>query len=232
MASKSNKTNVKAVAADGARPSLTAHANLSQAEFDLGKRVKSVRLERGLTLAEAANRAGLARSTLSKIENGHTSPTFEVLQKYAAGVGVAMDELLTTPKQQPPSGRWSITRVNEGQIHDSGAYTHEFLCTDLTQKNTVPSKARVKARSPSEFGAWIRHEGDDFMYVIEGEVELHTEFYQPVRLKQGDSAYFDARMGHFCISVSEEDALVLWVPTRANISTEPYGRDTVQLPYL
>lgn len=183
--------------------------------FKLGERVRALRGRKELTLGEVAERADLARSTLSKIENDRTSPTFEVLLKLATGLGVSMDELLTTRQNPLPSGRWSVTRADQGQYHDTGAYVHEFLCTDLTRKNIVPSKARIKARATSDFADWIRHEGDDFLLVLEGSIELHTEFYQPVTLHAGDSAYFDARMGHLCISVSKQDALVLWVPTHA-----------------
>lgn len=183
------------------------------AEFRLGERVRSLRAAKELTLVEVAERAGLARSTLSKIENEHTSPTFEVLQKLAVGLGIAIDELLAMPQAPPPIGRWSLTRAGHGQPRETGLYSSEFLCTDLTQKSVLPSKARVHARSIDEFKGWVRHEGDDFLLVLEGVIELHTEFYQPVRMETGDSAYFDARMGHLCISVSEEDALVLWVGT-------------------
>lgn len=188
----------------------------SPTEFKLGERVRALRAAKSFTLNEVAERAGLARSTLSKIENDHTSPTFEVLQKLAVGLGVAMDELLSSPAALAPIGRWSMTRNGEGQIRDTGPYTSEFLCAGLTQKSVLPSKARVHARSLTEFKDWVRHEGDDFLLVIEGEIELHTEFYQPQRMQAGDSAYFDARMGHLCISVSKEDALVLWVGTNLN----------------
>lgn len=183
-------------------------------EFKLGERVRTLRAAKSLTLAEVGERAGLARSTLSKIENEHTSPTFEVLQKLAFGLGVAMDELLAAPQAAPPIGRWSLSRNTPvaGSAED-GPYSSAFLCADLTQKSVLPSKARVHARSLAEFNGWVRHEGDDFLLVLEGAIELHTEFYQPVRMEVGDSAYFDARMGHLCFSVSEEDALVLWVGT-------------------
>ncbi|MGD9941901.1 MAG: helix-turn-helix domain-containing protein [Burkholderiaceae bacterium] len=198
--------------------------------FQLGERVRRLRAERGLTLEDVAVRAGLARSTLSKIENDHTSPTFEVLLKLANGLGLALDELLTLPRSSPPSGRRSITRNDQGQRQDTGLYSHEFLCTDLTSKNIVPSKARIHARALSDFSGWVRHEGEDFLLILEGAVELHTEFYAPVRMEAGDSAYFDARMGHLCISVSEQDALVLWVPTHgdeaeaARIATSTHRR--------
>jgi hypothetical protein len=42
-------------------------------------------------------------------------------------------------------------------------------------------------------------------------VRLFTEFYEPVDMKRGDSAYYDATMGHNVVSVSEEDAMILWV---------------------
>jgi hypothetical protein len=109
----------------------------------------------------------------------------------------------------------SLPCRNQGQVYDTGAYTHELLCADLTQKNVIPSKTRINARSISEFADWIRHEGDDFLPVLEGAIELHTEIYQPVKLETGDSAYFDARMGHLCISISEQDALILWVPSHS-----------------
>lgn len=183
--------------------------------FHLGRRVRELRTQGGLTLAAVALRAGLARSTLSKIENDQMSPTFDVLQRLANGLGLDMDELLSPVRAAGPSGRRSITRVNCGQIHETPTYVHEFLCTDLTHKHSVPSKTRIRARSISEFPDWVRHEGDDFLTVLEGAVELHTEFYEPVVLEAGDSIYYDAQMGHLCISVSQEDALVLWVPIRS-----------------
>ena len=56
-----------------------------------------------------------------------------------------------------------------------------------------------------------RHEGEEFLLVLEGEVQLLTEFYEPATLVVGDSAYYDATMGHRLISTSEEDALILWI---------------------
>ncbi len=185
------------------------------ASVDLGRRVHAIRIGKGLTLEQAGKRSGLAASTLSKIENDQMSPTFDVLQKVAAGLDVDMDELLTAPHHVPPSGRRSVTRAGQGHLHETPTYVHEFLCTELTHKLSVPSRTRVRARSVKDFPGWIRHEGDDFLLVLEGAVELHTELYEPVRLAAGDSIYYDAKMGHLCISVSAEDALVLWVPLRA-----------------
>jgi uncharacterized cupin superfamily protein len=77
----------------------------------------------------------------------------------------------------------------------------------------IPFKTRVVARSFDAFDDWSRHVGEEFVYVLSGEIELFTEFYEPVRLGPGDSWYIDSRMGHRVISVSTEDAQVLWVST-------------------
>lgn len=194
------------------RPEAGTAPSPAAAAFRLGERVRHIRSQKGMTLEAVGLRAGLARSTLSKIENDQMSPTFDVLQRLATGLGIDMDELLSPTRETPPSGRRSITRANQGRIHDTPTYAHEFLCTDLTHKHTVPSKTRIRARSLSEFPDWVRHDGDDFLLVLEGTVELHTEFYEPVVLEAGDSIYYDAQMGHMCISLSPQDALVLWVP--------------------
>ena len=68
-----------------------ARANGSQeqgAALDLGQRVRQLRKDRKWTLEQAAQQAGLARSTLSKIENGQMSPTFDAVKKLAEGLGI------------------------------------------------------------------------------------------------------------------------------------------------
>ena len=49
------------------------------------------------------------------------------------------------------------------------------------------------------------------MYVLTGVVRLYSESFEPVDMRRGDSAYYDATMGHNVISVSEDDATILWV---------------------
>ena len=66
-------------------------------------------------------------------------------------------------------------------------------------------------RSFEEFEGWVRHDGEEFLYVLTGEVRLITEFYEPVNMRRGDSAYYDASMGHNVISTSRDDATILWV---------------------
>lgn len=179
--------------------------------LNLGERVREIRKSRNWTLEQAAKQAGLARSTLSKIENGQMSPTFDALKKLAVGLDISIPQLFTPPQKGQVNGRMTITHSGEGEIHPTTTYEHEMLAAGLTKKTMLPYRARIRARSVSEFDGWVRHDGEEFLYVLTGSIRLYTEFYEPCEMKRGDSAYYDATMGHNVISISEDDATILWV---------------------
>ncbi len=179
--------------------------------LNLGQRVRDIRKARKWTLERAAKQAGLARSTLSKIENGQMSPTYEALKKLATGLEISIPQLFTQPQRDRISGRMSVTKVGEGAHHATTTYEHELLGEALTKKHMLPYRTRIRARSAEEFDGWVRHDGEEFLYVLTGVVRLYTEFYEPIEMRRGDSAYYDATMGHNVISVSAEDATILWV---------------------
>lgn len=178
---------------------------------DLGQRVRELRKARNWTLEQAASQAGLARSTLSKIENGQMSPTYEALKKLADGLEISVPQLFTPPSSPQVNGRMAVTKAGEGQAHPTATYEHELLAGTLTRKSMLPYRARIRARGFEEFDGWVRHDGEEFLYVLTGAVRLFTEFYAPVDMRRGDSAYYDASMGHNVISISEDDATILWV---------------------
>ncbi len=184
---------------------------------ELGPRVRALRSQKSWTLESAAKATGLARSTLSKIENGQMSPTYDALLKLAQGFAVDISELFEPHAAEASpaagSGRRSITRAGQGQTLPTPVYQHRLLCNDLSNKRMTPFHSTVTARAFADFADWDRHEGEELLYVLQGEVELFTEFYEPERLGVGDCAYLDSRMGHRVISRSDADAQLLWVST-------------------
>lgn len=178
---------------------------------DLGKNLKRIRARLEMTLEDASQCTGVARSTFSKIENGQMSPTYDVLQKITAGMKIDIAELFDATRADAPLGRRSVTRRGEGKPHETSTYRYEMLATDLSQKRMLPLRATIRARSLNDFEGWVRHEGEEFVSVISGRLEVHTEFYSPVVLETGDSIYFDSRMGHALVSLSEENAEIIWV---------------------
>lgn len=179
--------------------------------LNLGARVRELRKARNWTLEQAAQQAGLARSTLSKIENSQMSPTYEALRKLAVGLEISVPQLFTPPVKNQINGRMASTKSGQGTAHPTTTYEHELLAESLSKKKMLPYHARIRARSIEEFDGWVRHDGEEFLYVLTGVVKLFTEFYEPLDMRRGDSAYYDATMGHNVISTSEEDATILWI---------------------
>ena len=202
-------------------PAEQAHALLSIARgktaetrivpVRLGARVRQIRQDRNWTLEEAAKRAGLARSTLSKIENEQMSPTYDAVQKLAQGLGIDVPQLFTPAETDRVTGRRAIGRAGQGTVHPTRTYEHELLVSELTAKKMLPYRTTVRARAFEDFGGWVRHDGEEFFLVLSGRLLFLTEFYEPVELSAGDTAYYDAGMGHCLISKSDTDAVVLWV---------------------
>ena len=188
-------------------------AVLPKRNIELGKRIRELRRAREWTLEEVAAATGLAASTLSKIENDRMSPTFDVVQKLAHGFDIDIAELFSSPAKSQAGSRRSVVRQGAGKPLDAGVYSHQLLAAELTNKHILPFLTTIKARSVDEFDAWGSHDGEEFLYVLEGAVEFYTEHYEPVELKEGDGIYIDSSMRHACISVSKADARVLWINT-------------------
>lgn len=180
----------------------------------IGETLRQMRQARGLTLNELARRCDLAPSTLSKIENGQMSPTYDTILSLGEGLEVDVADLFSERQTAAVSGRRTVTRAGGGVMHQTEQYDYQMLCTDLANKQFVPLKATVKANTMTRFSEMLSHPGEEFVYVLSGEVELHTQFYAPTRLVAGDSAYFDSTMGHALLKASDEDAEVLWICSR------------------
>jgi len=183
--------------------------SLESSTSDLGRRVRAARLAHDLTLETASRLCGVSRSTLSKIENGLMSPTFDVLQKIVVGLKIDLGELFGSTPKVNASGRRALTRKDAGQRHAYRGYQMELLATDLAHKAMLPFRIRITAHTLDAFDDWGRHEGEEFLYVISGSVCLHSELYAPTHLNAGDSLYFDSAVGHIYLSVSKEDAEIL-----------------------
>lgn len=177
----------------------------------LGELVRETRRRKGMTLEQISARTGIGRSTLSKIENGKTRPSFDIVRRLSEVLELTMPQLFAQSATAPVSGRRSITPDGGGAPRETKTYRHELLCDDLLHKGMLPYVSTIKARDFSDFDDWIRHEGEEFMYVLSGSVTLHTEHYAPVSLNEGDSIYYDSGMGHCVVSTSRENAKVLWV---------------------
>lgn len=184
-------------------------------EANPGAILRQLRTQNGWTLAAVSERTGFPISTLSKIEKGQVSLSYDKLARISTGldvdIGIFFARDHTRVAQSQAGGRRSIIRQGEGRTIETHSYLNQFLATDLLNKRFVPILGQGFATSIDDFGDMIRHQGEEFCYVLEGALELHTELYAPVRLEAGDAIYFDSGMGHAYISVGDKPCKVLCI---------------------
>ncbi|WP_432284689.1 XRE family transcriptional regulator [Aminobacter sp. BA135] len=178
----------------------------------LSECLRAMRQRHGLKLQEVSERTGLALSTLSKVENDLMSLTYDKILQICTGLDIPVTELLNV---EPAKGvertrRSIVSGTNTLQLATRN-YDYRYLCTDLTNKRMVPIIARIHARSLDEFGPLVRHVGEEFAYVVDGEIEIHTDHYAPTRLAAGDGVYIDSTMGHGYVSVGDGEATILCI---------------------
>ncbi|QIB64602.1 helix-turn-helix domain-containing protein [Kineobactrum salinum] len=177
-----------------------------------GAAIKKIRQELGLTLSLVSARSGIPVSTLSKIENGKSPLTVDRVACIGVALDVHVTDVLGFERSTDPSGtpgRRSITRRGEESVVPSPYGEYRYHSHDLLEKQFIPVAATIKAQSLADFGDYHRHDGDEFVYVLEGELLLYTDIYSPVHLRKDESIFFDSRMGHAYIAKGSTPCKIL-----------------------
>jgi len=185
----------------------------------LGHILRELRASRGWTLKEMSERSGIPVSTLSKVEHDRLTLTYDKLMQLSRRLQIRMSDLFAEPAASgTPSvtARRAIGRVDDAVRVTTPNYDYYYLCTELRRKRMIPIITRIRAKSLAEFGDLVRHPGEEYIHVLEGSIEIHTEFYDPVTLAAGDGIYIDSNMGHAYIAAGNcEEAVVLGVCSSA-----------------
>lgn len=183
--------------------------------------LKAMRAEKALSLRALSVKTGMPFSTLSKLENGKIALTYDKLVRLAQGLGVDVGDLIAgTPGTQPaPTGRRSVALAGKSAVVRSAFFTHRYPAAELLGKLMEPTIIDVMARSVDELGGLIRHSGEEYLYILEGSMELHSDLYAPLPLASGDSVYFDSGMAHAYVRTGDRPCRVLSISAGPGIKT-------------
>jgi transcriptional regulator with XRE-family HTH domain len=201
-------------------------------EQDFGLRIKTIRQARELTLEQVAELSGVSISTLSKIEKGQVSASFDTIAKIASAFDYSLAELfadeLATPSVTSTAiqGRRTYTLAGKGLAFTNPYFRYEVHAAELLVKGMIPVVMGIETRELPPPEAWSQHAGEEFIYVLSGEVMLHTQLYAPLRLAQGDSAYIDSSMRHTFVRLSEEVASLISICQTETLDIEDLTRGT------
>lgn len=186
----------------------------------IGALLRSLRTRNDWTLKEMSQRCGIPLSTLSKVEHDRLSLTYDKLLQISQRLNLRMSELFAEESAAPEpavTARRSIGRIDDAVRVTTPNYDYFYLCPELRRKRMIPVLTRVRAKSIAEFGELVRHPGEEYIHVLEGRAEVHTEFYDPIVLEAGESVYIDSNMGHAYIAAEGcEEVLLLGVCSSAD----------------
>lgn len=162
----------------------------------VGPRLRKVREQRGVTLTDVAERTGISKSTLSRLENGQRKPTLELLFPLAQVYRVPLDELVGAPDVGDPRIRLKPRRVNGRTVlpltgHPDGIQAWKIV---------IPiGQSTPRLRT---------HDGFEWLYVLTGRMRL-IQGAQDLVLGAGEAAQFETQTPHWFGSTGEEPAEVL-----------------------
>lgn len=170
-------------------------------EFNVGSKLKKLRMAKKVTLQFVAEEVGCSPALISQIEHNNVSPPIPTLAKLANFYGVRISSLFAENEEDVPfevirsSERKTISKI-VSRVGSAYAYLHESFAF---KKQSRKMEAYIisfsdKMHASNTYG----HEGESFLYVIQGSVILALKNGRIV-LEEGDSAYFDASLEHrFC----------------------------------
>ena len=184
-----------------------ANKRITDSAYFVGQRLSKLRSENGWTLKAVADLTGISVGTLSKLENGKTQLNFSSVNKLASGLGLRVTDL--TNPAQTVSGQRTFTPAMSGVVFRTEDIDYEVLCSEISNSQQGYLRGVVKARKFNPNLPWHKHQGQEFIHVLRGTLELHTEHYAPLILKTGDSTLFDSSMGHHYVSKGRTNAEIL-----------------------
>jgi len=172
----------------------------------VGENIRAIRLVSKVSLTDVARRAGITKSTLSKIENGQTSSPISTLVVVAAAMGVHLAEFF---REAGGSPRFVLTRKGKGKtiVRDGTrlGYSYEALAVDYPNKPVEPFLLTI---SPGDKEGRFKHGGHEFIHMLSGDIEF-TLGEEKFKMHPGDSLYFDPTQTHILKPLNKRPARFL-----------------------
>lgn len=174
--------------------------------LDVGKRLRVLREQRGLSLRSLAEQAGLSVNAISLIERGVNSPTVASLHGLAMALGVPITEFFRQDEDQTTI---YVKRADRAR-YQRGSMDIESLGAGLRNQQLEPFLMTIRPGDDEDPPTPITHSGQEFVYCIEGQIEYQVgeRVYQ---LDAGDALLFEAEQPHRCLHCGTTEALVLLI---------------------
>ncbi len=182
-------------------------------EVPVGEHIRQFREARGMTLQQLAERTGFSAALISQIENRMVSPSLGTLVKIANAFDTSVSAFIGGKAERAFSivrkeDRTTVSRVG---LKEGGrsSYTYEALGAGKAGRKMEPFLVRLKPL-PDRNVARNSHEGEEFLFVLSGKVEVFLDQYSDI-LSEGDCIYYNSTIPHHVHSAEEKETLILAV---------------------
>jgi transcriptional regulator with XRE-family HTH domain len=169
----------------------------------LGRRLRGLRTERGITLAELGGMVGLSASYLSQIERNKAKPSLATLSSVAETFGVEMRSFFehSTPV-------WKVVRKGRGEGFGHGGTKVSFELLSSAGIRGKFEPYRVTCWPGMDISA-EGHRGEEFIFILSGRVEISVG-QEIHNLKEGDSIHYQGNQPHVWRNDSEKECTLIW----------------------
>jgi quercetin dioxygenase-like cupin family protein len=165
----------------------------------LGDRIRLMRERQHLDIKELAEKTGYSQGYLTKIEQGKLSPPVGTLISISRALAVDSKTLLSEEKK----------KRRKGYIKRTKAYAYRSLTPDAEDKHLWAYLVALEPKKQHEMVAY-KHEGEEFMYVLEGRVQV-TVGEEAYELKKGQTIHFNSGVTHNLRNLSGKDSKLIVV---------------------
>jgi len=178
-------------------------------EAEIGKRIKKLRLDKKLTLQDMADRTGLSKGYLSKLEKSTKAPPVSTLINIAKAFNVTISVLLGEVDQ--PDSIFLVKKNERALMAGPGTefgYSYEALAQPYQGRHMEPFILSFPSAPPAKHE--FCHEGEEMLFVMQGTMRF---FYgdKVYIVEKGDCIYFDSSVSHYGEQHGEEELIALMV---------------------
>jgi DNA-binding transcriptional MerR regulator/quercetin dioxygenase-like cupin family protein len=183
-----------------------APANGNGTTRDLGTKLRKLRLRTGLGVNAAARLAKISPGFLSGIERTRCNASVATLQRLAAAYGTTVIDLFD---EKPKKPRRLVRSKDTRALETHSGVRMELLASGTTMLQCMRFRVRPGAGSDGAYS----HQGEEFIHMLEGTLELWLDEIECHVLQAGDSFWFESTLGHRWYNPGRSDAVLIWINT-------------------
>jgi len=179
--------------------------------FKISYKIKEIRKEKGITIQEVADKAGVSKGLISQIENNRTIPSLLVLINIINALDVDLNEFFKDFNSDLDAGPVVVRKKDSYTAFEKEhavGFNYKRIYTSAMDSSTMDIV--LLELLPDAQRPMVETEAHEYKYIISGQVEYVFQD-QKIRLEEGDSIFFNGRLSHTPRNVGKEKALMLIV---------------------